>query len=141
MAVDFPFGNRLWVFGIAVIAQAVLFAQADSGVAISYKLMQDSVTVEEPVILDFSIENGLTEDVIPPQRVNYSGYGGFRGSVIRPDGRKVEFPKPSADEVVLGRPRSIAAHQSLTTQLLLNKWVDFNMAGRYIVQIETAQPL
>lgn len=133
---------RMLAFATAIAAMpGSAWAQGGPGVSISYTLVKSDLTVGEPVFLKFSVENRLTEDVVVDDRVNFNGYGGFRVRIERPDGRTEDAPKPSANEVVLGRARSVAPSESFSTLLLVNKWVDFDVEGRYVLELEMTQPL
>jgi hypothetical protein len=112
-----------------------------SGVQVSYALVKHDLTVGEPVLLRFEVKNGLTERIFVDGRVNFNGYGGFRVSTTCPDGRTVDAPKPSVHELISGGPTIVGANQSLSAILLLNKWVDFDVPGRYVMRVETVRPL
>jgi hypothetical protein len=134
--------TRILALGIVIAAMPVgVWGQPSPGVDVSYALVKADLSVGEPVFLRFSVTNRLSEDIIVDDRVNFNGYGGFRATIIRPDGRVVDAPKQRPVEAGLGHPRSLRPTESSSTLILVNKWVDFDLEGRYVLDVETTHPL
>lgn len=114
--------------------------QVFPGINTSYALVETALTVNEPVLVKFSVENGLAEAVLIDVRLNDHGYGGFRATIERPDGRTEEGPKRRTDELVSGTTTSVGPFASFSKVILANKWFDFDVPGRYFLDIETTQP-
>jgi hypothetical protein len=127
------------VSALTTITASTMGAQTTAGV--SYALVNHELTTNEPAFVRFSFQNETIEAVTLDVAFNDVGYGGFRGKLIRPDGRVVEGGKPSAAEAAsIDRPR-VEPGNSYSKLLLLNRWGDFDLPGRYILDIEATRPI
>jgi hypothetical protein len=130
--------------GILLLALANALAVtvgAQDGGSITYASARSDLTVNEPVFLRFSFKNEGVEAVNLDVPFNNNGYGGFRGRIIRPDGRVVDGGRPNASELVIANKRRVDPSGSYSELLLLNRWGDFDVPGRYIVDIEAIRPI
>jgi len=131
-------------FAILVVAAilGVAMAQMEEGVNVSFALPESSVTLNEPIFVDFSIHNGLTEsirfDLGKDLKTN------FDFMITHPDGSKVQAPRlPTGGIGQIGK-RSLVPKTTYTQRLLLNEWYQINAPGEYTIeakltgQIETA---
>ncbi|MGO9240132.1 MAG: HEAT repeat domain-containing protein [Bryobacteraceae bacterium] len=107
----------------------------------SYALATTNPTVNEPVFVEFTIHNWLSEGVVSELAMNYHGYGGFWGKITRPDGQTDEGPKVHPSELVAIERVSIAPSESSSKILLVNKWFDFDEPGRYVLEVGIKKPL
>lgn len=60
-----------------------------------------------------------------------------RSSCLRTDGRAEEAPKPSSGGAVT--VQRVEPGAAFTLPLLLNFWFDFNIPGRYVLDIESVK--
>jgi len=102
------------------------------------------LTVNEPVVLRFTAENGLSHAVTVGVGDDIYGCCGFRTSLIRPDGRRAD-PRPhgSADSNFVLGPGPYISVQPFATYsklLLMNKRYKFDMPGRYILEVTNIDP-
>lgn len=108
-------------------------------VAVSCALASGEVSLHEPVVLNFTVENNL------PQPVKFdlgqNRKGGFTFTVTQPDGKRVELPQYSM--MGLSRPGAVRldAAQTYQQSLLLNEWYGFPTAGDYEIQVRLSKPI
>ena len=109
-------------------------------VNISYSFAGDYLTLHEPVVLSFAVENGLA------QPINF-GLGqdreqGFLFTVQRPDGLSVRLPQLHHEGIsVLSPEVLVESGQTYTQKLLLNARFDFAIPGKYEIEVQLANPI
>jgi len=134
---------------IAYVCQALMLAgtiaptntalaQAGSSLAVSYSLPKTDLTVREPVFLRVTVENYLDEPVTVD--LGTASRGNFRARILRPDGRTETAPTPTLDEFGPTGRTPLAPHKPFSELLLLNRWFDFDLPGRYFLDMETTAP-
>jgi len=113
-------------------------AQSGGSPSVSYSLVETGSTVREPVFLRVAIENYSDEAVTVDLGISFRG--SFRARMLRPDGRIETAPKPSINEFGPVGKTVIAPHERFSEMLLLNLWFDFDLPGRYFLDIVTTAP-
>jgi len=113
------------------------------GVYRSYTLVKVDPTVNEPVVIKFSIENRRPDALKVPTGSDYQGCCGFRARITRPDGRTEEAaPRAPIDGgAVAFASREIEPFGTYSTTLLANKWFGFDTPGRYLLYVDNASLL
>lgn len=107
-------------------------ADVAGGLQVSFRLEQDRVVLNQPIILRQSISNNSADsvqiDLGPAFKQDISFKIGF------PDGREETVSLPPRDGLaLLGRIR-LETGESFEQRLVLNEWVNLTMIGRYSVQ-------
>jgi len=131
----------------ALVALALLAnsasAQTTPGVYRSYTLVKTDLTVNEPVLLKFSIENRLPDALTVRVGADRGGCCSFQAKITRPDGRaEVAAPAvPMDGGAVSFGSREIEPFSTYSTVLLANKWFDFDIPGRYILDVDNVSLL
>jgi hypothetical protein len=102
-------------------------------VSISFSLAEKSVTLHEPVYVQFSLRNGSREELhvdLGPDRV-----GGFTFFITQPDGLTVQ-PQSSRGQGGLSASGeiSVPAGQTYSQRLLVNEWYKFSGPGQYSIK-------
>jgi hypothetical protein len=110
----------------------------------SFTLPSPSVTLHEPILVDFSIQNGRAEPIrfdLGPDRKDH-----FEFSILALDGssswahhREVD-PDPAGRAYALGA-MSLRPEEVFHTRLLLDEWLSFDRPGRYEVGAALADTL
>jgi hypothetical protein len=114
-------------------------AAQERGITTAVSLVNEGPTVNEPIFVNFTVHNALSEPVQLDISSRLDGTGSFGGQVARPDGRSERGtkPRPGVYEVLFSkRTVSIAPGTSSITELLASAWADFDIPGRYIVEVE-----
>ena len=136
---DIKFGRvTLWCAILFVIWIAPC-GQAQAPSPIAFVLEKSVVTVGEPVLLDVNVRNTASQ----PLEVDF-GLGAEDNiliSVTDPEGKPHEKPEAGMREGLqfFGWMR-LASGQDYSATLILNKWFQFNEAGRYQVAIHLTKP-
>jgi len=108
-----------------------------AGVTISFTTPESKVSLHEPVYIQFSIRNGLDEDV--RFDMGLDGKHNFEFSVKKPDGSLIRIPPKPYPAYVSGNPAErapLAPGKTFTKKLLLNEWYEFPAPGRYVLEAE-----
>jgi hypothetical protein len=112
---------------------------AEDGVSLSCTLARTNVVLREPVVLNFVVENTLSQPV--KLDLGYDRKGSFLFTVAQPDGKKVELRQ----SLKMGLSRigevRLEAGRTYRQNLLLNEWYEFPAAGDYEVQVRLAKPI
>lgn len=122
--------------GIAVRpARTATPALAQGAVTISFSIPESTVSLHEPVYIQFSVHNGLDEGVrFDP---GLDGKHNFEFSVKKPDGSVVRIPPTTMPSSVLGRSidsSPVAPAKTFMKRMVLNEWYQFPVPGRYVVE-------
>jgi len=105
------------------------------GVTIVFTIPESKVSLHEPVYIQFSIHNGLDEDV--RFDMGLDGKHNFEFSVKKPDGSWARIPPKEYPPYVGGRAvekAPLAPGKTFTKTMLLNEWYQFPAPGRYVVE-------
>jgi hypothetical protein len=106
-----------------------------AAVTILFTISQSKVSLHEPVYIQFSIHNGLDEDV--RFDMGLDGKHNFEFSVKKPDGSLIRIPPHPYPSSVLGNPAEkapLAPGKTFTKTMLLSEWYQFPAPGRYVVE-------
>src|SRR2546423_2611542 len=114
-------------------------ARVDDGVAVSYSLMSDQLTLHEPIIVAFAVKNNLSRQI--NLDLGEDRKGGFSLTVTRPDGKRAKLPKYIAESLYIAGKSSLSPGQTYEHKLLLNEWDDFDEVGKYRVEISLDNPI
>lgn len=123
----------------AVYMRGGWVTHAAEKVNVSYSLESDQLTLHEPVVLNFTVENGFTQPV--KLDLGQDRKGGFLVTVTRPDGEEVQVPRFSREGVARLGNLSIEPGQTYSQRLLLNEWFNFSTPGRYGIEVRLADPV
>jgi hypothetical protein len=105
---------------------------------VSYSLLQDHITLHEPVILNFAIENDTSVTLLVNLGANRKEVFAF--TIRKPDGSNVELPPKRAEgSSMIGRV-SLQPAQDFKQKLLLNEWFDFAKPGQYEIAVRLVKP-
>jgi hypothetical protein len=121
--------------GVALCSASVGRSAPAAGVTILFTIPESKVSLHEPVYIQFSIHNGLSEDV--RFDMGLDGKHNFEFSVKKPDGSLVRIPPHPYPSSVLGNPAErapLAPGKTFTKTMLLNEWYQFPEPGRYVVE-------
>jgi len=105
------------------------------GVTIVFTIRESKVSLHEPVHIQFSIHNGLDEEV--RFDMGLDGKHNFEFSVKKPDGSLIRIPPKPYPPYVMGRPAEkgpLAPGKTFTKTMLLDEWYQFPAPGRYVVE-------
>lgn len=121
-----------WMANVEVRAQ---IQQTD---IVSFSLSSDTFSLNEPVIVNFTINNPLSK----PIKVDL-GNGrkeGFRFDVIGPRGLKSRV-KPEIKGISRVGEMTIESGQSYTQGLCMNEWFQFSVPGKYVIEVKLDKPI
>jgi hypothetical protein len=107
----------------------------EGGVTISFTTPEPKVSLHEAVYIQFSIHNGLDEEV--RFDMGLDGKHNFEFSVKQPDGSLIRVPPHPYPAYVLGNPAErapLAPGKAFTKTMLLDEWYQFPAPGRYVVE-------
>jgi hypothetical protein len=135
---DFHLLRSTFLLGVGVAVCCACVAgplRAGGRVTISFSIPESTVSLHEPVYIQFSIHNGLSEAV--RFDLGYDGKHNFEFTVIEPDGSVVRTLPTKMGGEVMGRwvdRAPLAPGKTFTKTLLLNQWYDFRAPGNYVVE-------
>ncbi len=109
------------------------------GVAISYALAASSITLHEPVILNFTVTNSLAGSVT--LNLGQGRKGAFQFSITQPNGTKVQLPGLSQEGIGPIPEFALGSGQTYEQSILLNEWFDFSTLGRYRIDVQLTTPI
>lgn len=128
---------------ISTILILTLIAQSHpltgDGAIMSCSLATDKPIVHSPVFVKVTIQNGSGVPFIFDKGASAYGYRSFTAKLTTPDGRLI-LPANPTHKLTTGERVLIAPYTSSDTLLLVNKWFDFDMAGRYLLDLEMTKP-
>jgi hypothetical protein len=104
----------------------------------AFSLVASEVTLHEPVFVDFSIHNGLQEDIAFD--LGHDRKSNFEFTITKPDGSS--FRAPRLSEEGLGRVgrMSLKPGESYRQKLLVNQWYQFDETGKYKLSVRLVVP-
>lgn len=114
-------------------------ARMADGVAVSYSLINDQLTLHEPIIVAFVVKNNLSRQINLDLGENHKG--GFSLTVTRPNGARIKLPRYIPESLYIAGKLSLEPGQTYEHKLLLNEWDDFGEVGKYEVEISLDNPI
>lgn len=108
-------------------------------VTISFSLESARLTLHEPVLLYFTVTNGLSYPI--KFDLGQDRKERFLLTVTQPDGATIKLPQLRRDGISLIGTVSLEAGNSYTQRLLLNEWFEFSVAGKYEIAAELENPI
>jgi hypothetical protein len=135
MRSHFVWCTVLLVSGVALRSASVGRPAPAAGVTILFTIAESRVSLHEPVYIQFSIHNGLDEDV--RFDMGLDGKHNFEFSVKKPDGSLIRIPTLQYPPYVSGNPAErapLAPGKTFTKTMLLNERYQFPAPGRYVVE-------
>jgi len=121
------------VFVVLILVGDVL-AQTGEEIKTSFSFAKPSITLHEPIMVNFSIENGLSEAI----NLDLGKYliANFGFTIIHPDGSKIKAPEynrwsPGPRGKISVEPKGL-----YTRQILFNEWYQITKPGKYIIEAE-----
>lgn len=108
-------------------------------ISISFTLSESSVTLNEPVFVDFSVHNRLQESI--RLDLGHNRKSNFEFTITEPDGSIVSGRRPG--EEGLGRLGDIPLKpdERYSQRLMVNEWYQFIELGDYKIEIKLTKPL
>jgi hypothetical protein len=94
--------------------------------------------VHTPVFVRFSLKNELPFDLVIDEERNAHGYKGFQARLTWPDSRTQSGPTLGVAEVWAHRIVSVPPSGSYSVLLPIARWFDFDVPGRYVLEIEAS---
>ncbi len=136
----------LWVIVILVaVAEPHIFRpQASSGpsrVEVRYSFRVTTVTLNEPVVLWFSVHNGLSRPITLTLGAQSRQY--FRFTLKTPDGKVFQSrPFSEVSVIIMGTgKRELLPGEDYEQPLLMSQWFPFGMLGTYFITSELTTPI
>lgn len=108
-------------------------------ISISYTLSESSVTLNEPVFVDFSVHNNFLESIRLDLGNNRKG--NFEFTITEPDGSIVSGHRPKEEDFGRLGEVSLEPNQKYSQRLLVNEWYQFIEPGNYIIEIKLTKPV
>jgi hypothetical protein len=106
------------------------------GVTFSFTLLISNTTLCEPVFVDLSVHNGLSERI--SFDLGHNRKSNFEFSITEPDGAIVRPPRLSEDGLGRLGKISLEPDEKYTQRLLANEWYQFVEPGDYGIEIKLA---
>ena len=105
-------------------------------VKLSFTAQNPMPILHEPVVVDFTIENGLSESL--SFDLGHDRTGNFEFTITRPDGSVVRPPRLNPEGLGRLGKMTLAPGQSYIQRLLLNRWLEFAQPGEYRIDAALA---
>lgn len=113
--------------------------QSSKSEIISYSLITSNVTLNEPVVIEMTIENTLATPI--NANLGADRKEGFRFTITRPDGVRSALPPLRREGMSRIGRLTLQPGDSHKQRLLLNEWVDFPTPGKYEITVQLANPI
>jgi hypothetical protein len=113
--------------------------EMSDGVQISFSLVDSQVVLHQPVLVNFIIQNNLSEAVKLKLGQNYKQ--GFLFSVVTPNGKRVQLPQLTREGTSVIGDVLIEPQQTYTQKILMNEWIDFSSVGKWKIEGRIANPI
>ncbi|HKP51305.1 MAG TPA: hypothetical protein VJ183_01490 [Chloroflexia bacterium] len=108
-------------------------------VIISFSLPLAIVTLHEPVLVDFSIRNGLEEGI--QFDLGHNRKRNFDITITEADGPVIQVPRLSEEDLGRLGKLCLKPQEKYTQRLLLNEWYDFAEPGSYKIEGRLSTPI
>jgi hypothetical protein len=113
--------------------------EAAPQVKISYVLPQEQLSLHQPILVTFSVNN---ESLRPIKLdLGQNRKGGFAFELVQPDGTRIRLPQYSIDGMSELGTVSLRSGQHFSEQLVLNEWYQFKKPGTYRLEARLRQPI
>ena len=106
---------------------------------ITYSLVSNRLSLHEPVIINFTINNVLSEAITVD--LGRDRKEAFLFTVTQPDGAVTQLPSLMIDGIALIGRITVAPGKSYTQHLLVNEWFEFPVPGRYVIDVRLDNPV
>ena len=110
--------------------------QKPSQVEVRYSLLAKTITLHEPVVVLFSIHNGLSSPITLTLGAQKRQF--FQFSLTTPDGQVLQSSFPPAGQVDIvtfgSGTQEVAPRGDYQQRLIMNQWFAFRTVGTYIVK-------
>jgi hypothetical protein len=124
-----------WLATLGSLAQASGKLSAPSQVNVQYRFQEGSITLNEPVVLLFSVHNGLSQPMMLALGARKTEF--FRFSLRTPEGRTLQDSRNPGDyvSVVIFGPLKTTVEPGADYQqpILMNEWFRFETVGTYLL--------
>lgn len=108
--------------------------QVQAGVSAAFTLRSSTVSLHEPVAINFSLSNHLGEEATLD--LGYDREGNFHFAIVQPNGTSISPPPPPRHEgISLHNELTLLPGDTYTQQLILTRWFPFNRAGNYRIGV------
>ena len=99
----------------------------------SFALTGPTITLHEPLFIEFSIHNPLGQGVHADLGIDRKA--NFLFSVTRPDGSIVPLPRLKLGGFRRSGNITVAANETYRQSLLVNEWYEFPAPGKYLLRV------
>lgn len=106
--------------------------QPPAQVSISFSLAQPVVTLHEPILVQYSIRNELSQTIRIDFRVSVER--AFRFRIVDPSLKSWDISPPLSSGIAPSTTSQLSPGQSRPGELLLNKWFRFDQPGSYDIE-------
>lgn len=103
--------------------------QVATGVTVNYVFPRQQLSLNQPVMVTFAINNQSPWPV--KLDLGQDRKGGFIFDLVQPDGKKIRLPQYSANGMSELGTLSVAPGQTFSERLILNEWYQFKRPGTY----------
>lgn len=111
-----------------------------TGVSVSYSLPTAQLSLHEPIVINFQVNNETTQAV--GFDLGQDRKGEFLFTVTSPDGATLHLPQYMHEGISQYGTVSVQKGESFSQSLLLNEWYDnFNVLGKYILSARLTKPI
>lgn len=108
-------------------------------VLIAYRIDNSELTLHEPVVVRFSVQNNLA---VPIQLdLGRDRKGSFLFTIVKPEGKTLELSQPTREGISLLGKLSVKPGEVYEQDLLVNEWSDFPTPGTYVVKVKLSTPI
>ena len=118
---------------LVMLSQCLNGVSAQETVVTKFKLNSPTITLHEPVVMNFTILNVLRNSI--QFDLGNNRKGNFQFAVTTPQGEKIPLPRIIEDGLTRVGKVSLDAGQTYTQMLLLNEWYPFSMQGKYEIEV------
>ncbi len=113
--------------------------KVSNDIQVSFSLVDSQIGENQPVFLNFTIQNGLAETI--NLDLGQNSKEAFLFTIVFPDGKTTQLPQLRSQGIFRKGDLSVKPHQTYTQKLLLNQWIEFTSPGKYILEGKLASPV
>ena len=139
-SIRFRLVGLLWLVllagALALSGKASARPSGEKPVVVSFTMESPSVSLHEPVFVDFSVHNDLQQAVafdLGPNRER-----NFDFSIVEPNRSTVAVPQLQRGGMSVPGKISLPAGETYRQKLLLNQWYQFGRSGDYKIEVTLA---
>lgn len=124
---------------VTISLSAELYSQVDGQVVVTYSLDSPNLSLSQPLVLVFNVENNSSEPI--RLELGQDLKANYIFIMTWPSGTTVQLPQWSKEGISGIGTILVPAGNRFTTRFVLNEWTDFTDLGKYTLEVRLTTPI